>query len=374
MKKIRYIAVHPLNDFSGSPRVLADFCSSDEIQSQSLTVVTSASSGFLYDGLGEMKTIWYGIGSWQLLNILAFIFAQIQLFSVVIGLVLRSRFRGETVVIINNTILCFGSIVASRLMGALTVAYLHELPNGHSVEQRLTRKMAERVIQSTAQEVVFVSEFLSSQYSLKNNRCTVIPNGLRSDFGGHKHLDFENKFQQKKVLFVGSLRAYKGVDELLKIARQLPDTPFEAVFNCSEKELARFVAISNVPSNLTLVARNPDIELKYREAFLVLNLSLPDLCVEAFALTILEGMSAACPCVVPPVGGHLDYFDEHSGIKVDARDTETIVQFIKQLQQDETLWRVYADRALKISSGYSAQAYQQRVGEFLRAIQAYHFN
>ena len=143
MKKIRYIAVHPLNDFSGSPRVLADFCGSDEIQSQSLTVVTSASSGFLYESLGEMKTIWYGIGSSQLLNMLSFIFAQIQLFSVVIGLVLRSRFRGETVVIINNTILCFGSIVASRLMGALTVAYLHELPNGHSLEQRLTRKMAE---------------------------------------------------------------------------------------------------------------------------------------------------------------------------------------------------------------------------------------
>jgi glycosyltransferase involved in cell wall biosynthesis len=85
-------------------------------------------------------------------------------------------------------------------------------------------------------------------------------------------------------------------------------------------------------------------------------------------------MSAACPCVVPPVGGHLDYFDEHSGIKVDARDTEAIVQFIQQVQQDEVLWRGYADRALEISRGYSAQAYQQRVGDFLRAIQAYHFN
>jgi len=107
---------------------------------------------------------------------------------------------------------------------------------------------------------------------------------------------------------------------------------------------------------------------------LVLSLSLPDLCVEAFALTILEGMSAACPCVVPPVGGHLDYFDEHSGIKVDARDTETIVQFIKQLQQDETLWRGFADRALEVSSDYSAQAYQQRVDDFVCAIQAQYFN
>ena len=80
MNKIRYIAVHPLNDFSGSPRVLADFCESEEIQSQLLTIVTSGSNGFLHAGLGEIKSIWYVIGSSQLLNMLSFVFAQVQLF------------------------------------------------------------------------------------------------------------------------------------------------------------------------------------------------------------------------------------------------------------------------------------------------------
>ena len=373
MKKIRYIAVHPLNDFSGSPRVLADFCASSEIQSQLLTVVTSASNGFLYDGLGEMKTIWYRIGSSQLLNMLSFVVAQIQLFFMVIALVLRSRRRGETVVVINNTILCFGSIIASRWMGSLTIAYLHEVSNGHSPEQKLVRKMAERVIGNAAQEVVFVSQFLSEQYPLKNNRRTVIPNGLRSDFAGQGEVDYEAKFRQKKVLFVGSLRAYKGVNELLKIAYQLPDVPFTALFNCTDKELLRFIAKSDVPSNLNLVARDPDIEQKYREAFLVLSLSLPDLCVEGFALTILEGMSAACPCVVPPIGGHLDYFDESAGVKLDACKTDEIVGFISGLQLDEARWRRYADQALNIANGYSAAAYQQRVDKFLRGIQAHHF-
>jgi glycosyltransferase involved in cell wall biosynthesis len=374
MTKIRYIAVHPLNDFSGSPRVLADFCSSTEIQSQSLTVVTSASNGFLYDGLGEMKTIWYGIGSSQLLNMLSFVFAQIQLFFVVIALVIRSRRRGEAVVVINNTILCFGSIIASRWMGALSIAYLHELSSGHSREQKLTRKMAERVIQNAAQEVIFVSQFLSKRYPLKNNRRTVIPNGLRSDFTSSGELDYTAKFKQRKVLFVGSLRAYKGVNELLKIARQLPEIPFTAVFNCTGKELTRFVAVSDIPDNLVLIARAPDIEKQYREAFLVLNLSLPDLCVEGFALTILEGMSAATPCVVPPVGGHLDYFDDKAGIRLDSRDTDGVVQFIDKLQHDETLWRSYAYHALDIASGYSSETYQQRVDGFLRAIQARYFD
>lgn len=374
MKKIRYIAVHPLNDFSGSPRVLADFCESDEIQSQSLTVVTSASNGFLYDGLGEMKTIWYWIGSSQLLNMLSFIFAQVQLFFMVIGLVLRSRRRGETVVVVNNTILCFGSIIASRWMGALTIAYLHELSSGHSLEQRLTRKMAERVIQHTAQEVVFVSQFLSREYPLKNNRRTVIPNGLRSDFADTDKLDYTAKFKHKKVLFVGSLRAYKGVNELLKIAGQLPEIPFTAVFNCTDKELLRFRAKSDIPDNLYLITRDPNIEKIYREAFLVLSLSLPDLCVEGFALTILEGMSAACPCVVPQVGGHLDYFNNSAGVQLDARNTDEIVRFIKNLQFDEPLWRDYADHAVDIANDYSAAIYQRRVNEFLRGIQTHYFD
>ncbi|MDB2594611.1 glycosyltransferase family 4 protein [Porticoccaceae bacterium] len=373
MNNIRYIAVHPLNDFSGSPRVLADFCASNEIQSQSLTVVTSRSNGFLYDGLGEMKTIWYGIGQFQLLNMLYFIFAQIQLFFVVIGLVLRSRRRDEKVVVINNTILCFGSILASRWMGGVTIAYLHELSNGHSLEQKLTRKMAERLIQKTAQEVVFVSQFLSEQYPQKDNRRTVIPNGLRSDFAREEALDFAAKFRNKKVLFVGSLRAYKGVEELLKIARRLPDFPFTAIFNCTDKELLRFVANSDIPDNLELLARDKDIERKYQEAFLVLNLSLPNLCIEGFALTVLEGMSAACPCVVPPIGGHLDYFDECAGVQIDARHTDEIVNFISHLQQDEVRWRGYADHALDIAGNYSASVYQQSVDKYLREIQAHYF-
>ncbi|MDG1164532.1 MAG: glycosyltransferase family 4 protein [Porticoccaceae bacterium] len=374
MNKIRYIAVHPLNDFSGSPRVLADFCASAEIQAQSLTIVTSASDGFLNEGLGEIKTIWYGISSYQVLNVLAFIFAQIQLFVLVIVLVLRSRRRGEQVVVINNTILCFASILASRWMGALTIAYLHELANGHSLEQKLTRKMAEWVIENTAQEVIFVSRFLSEQYPLKNNRRIVIPNGLRSDFLGQVELDYSAKFKQKKVLFVGSLRAYKGVNELFKIARRLPEVAFEAIFNCTHENLSRFKAKSEVPDNLYLNARDPDIQKKYCDAFLVLSLSLPDLCVEGFALTILEGMSAGCPCIVPPVGGHLDYFDDSAGIQLDARNTDGIVQFISELQLDEARWSAYADRAVDIANDYSAVAYQKRVNHYLRALEMHYFD
>jgi len=196
----------------------------------------------------------------------------------------------------------------------------------------------------------------------------VLPNGLRSDFNPAGKLDFISKFEHKNVLFVGSLNSYKGVGELLKIAAQLPEIPFTAVFSCTDKELQYFVRNTKIPSNLCLRSRQPDIEQLYRDAFLVVNLSLPSVCVESFGLTILEGMSYGCPCVVPVEGGHHDYFDQACGLAVDARETSRVVEFIQQLASDLPRWRAQADRALAAVRSYSAVAYVERVNDYLQQL------
>jgi len=366
IKKTRYIAVHLLNDFSGSPRVLADFCAAKEVQSQALTLITSNSEGFLSSDLGEMRKIWYPRGRFQLLNLLSFILAQLQLFTLLIATIFRSHRSGERVVVINNTILCWGSLIAARMMGALTIAYIHELSVGPS----LVRKISQHIIRYTADRVLVVSQCLAEQYQFDDRYCTLLPNGLRSDFTEAVKLDFAAKFQQRRILFVGSLKAYKGIEELLKIARHLPDMNFTAIFSCSDKELKRFISNREMPSNCDLRSACADIEQRYCEAFALLNLSLPDACIESFALTVLEGMSCGCPCVVPLVGGHHDYFDQQSGLAVDARETSRVAEFIRQLADDSVLWRSCADRAMAAVEGYSAEAYRARVDGFLQSLHA----
>ena len=362
MQRTRYIAVHLLNDFSGSPRVLADFCTAQEIQSGALTLVTSGSEGFLHKDLGEIKSIWYPRGKSTLLNFLSFALAQVQLFMAVFLLVVRSLVHGEKVVVINNTILCLGSMIASRLMGAHTIAYVHELGSGPAI----MRTLAEKIINWTAHKVIFVSQFLSDQYRFENKRCFVLPNGLRSDFNTEQALDYEAKFRQRRVLFVGSLKSYKGVGELLKISAKLPETPFTAVLSCTQKELDGFSSSNNVPKNLSLLSREPSLEKLFSESFLVINLSLPESCVETFGLTILEGMAFGCPCIVPPIGGHLGFFDSRCGLIVHSKETELIADFIDELQRNEDVWRGFSDNALAIASGYSAAAFIDRVDLLLR--------
>lgn len=366
--KTRYVAVHLLNDFSGSPRVLADFCASKEIQSQSLTVITSASQGFLGARLGELRTIWYPRGRFKVLNLVAFVLAQLQLFCLLLVIAIRSRRAGERLVVINNTILCWGSLIAARMLGALTISYIHEVSTGPDI----VRKISQKIIHYTADEILFVSQFLADQYQFDNGSCTLLPNGLRSDFNLTSELDFTAKFRQRRVLFVGSLKPYKGIEELLKIARQLPDMKFTAIFNCSDQTLQRFTNNREIPANCDLRSACADIEQYYCEAFALLSLSLPDVCVESFSLTVLEGMSCGCPCIVPTVGGHHDYFDPQSGLAVDARDTSRIVEFIRTLASDPILYQSHACRALAAVEDYSAEAFASRVDDFLQSLKIRH--
>lgn len=362
--KTRYIAVHLLNDFSGSPRVLADFCAAREIQSQALTLITSGSQGFLSGDLGELRTIWYPRSRFRVLNLVAFVLAQLQIFGLLIVITQRSHRSGESVVVINNTILCWGSLIAARMMGVLSIAYIHELSAGPS----FVRQIAQLIIRYTADEVIFVSQFLANRYEFDDRSCTVLRNGLRADFTQAVQLDFAAKFKQRRVLFVGSLRVYKGVEELLKIAWQLPEMPFTAIFSCSDRELQRFLNNRKVPANCDFIASCADIERQYCEAFAVLNLTKSDVCIESFALTVLEGMSCGCPCVVPRVGGHHDYFDHQSGLAVGGHETARIAEFIRQLADNSALWRSCADRALASVESYSAEAYRARVDVFLKAL------
>jgi glycosyltransferase involved in cell wall biosynthesis len=106
----------------------------------------------------------------------------------------------------------------------------------------------------------------------------------------------------------------------------------------------------------------------------VLNLSLPNVCVESFGLTILEGMSYGCPCIVPVEGGHHDYFDQGCGLAVDARETSRAAEFIQQLASDLPRWRAQADRALATVQSYSAVSYVERVNDYLQQLDNRYFH
>ncbi len=363
---VRVIAVHPLNDYSGSPRVLADFLTCRLLHPDMVTIITGRTSGFLHDGLGQRCLLWYPGSQVKVLKLLSFVLLQVQLFFATVYTVLRSYLKGEKVVVINNTMLSMGSILATRLCFATNIVYLHEWTIGSQRVGRIVRFLSNVLIRVMVDEVIFVSKFLSDRFEFRNKlKTTILPNGLRADFDSKPKLDHRAKFNNGKVLFVGYLKKNKGILELLKIAEKMPAVSFQAVLNCSADEINDFVARYGSPKNLELLPQKVDVQVYYQEAFLVMNLSLADVCLESFSLSILEGMSCGSPAVVPPAGGHFEYFDSSAGEAIDARSTDQIVAFIAQLKSDFSLWKQYSDRSVELVDDYSAAAFQKRVERFL---------
>ena len=358
--KKRYIFVHMLNDFSGSPRVLADFSMAETLQQENVSVVTSRTYGFLDSVQGERVSFWYPRSKSNIFNFISFSLAHLQCFFIVFFLIMRSYLFGERPIVLSNTLLSLSSMLVCRILRARSVVYVHEL----SIQPKLMYQIAVRVIEYCADDVIFVSKFLKKRFSFKSPLCTVIPNGLRNDFNDLNDLDFDRKFHKGKVLFVGSLKEYKGIFELITISKTMPEIFFSGILNCSDKELADFIRDNDIPRNLALESRVDDLENRFCDAFLIMNLSKPEMWLETFGLTILEGMSCGCPCVVPLAGGHLDFFDSNCGLAADSADTTIITNFILKLKRDRIYWRECCNNSIANSSKLSHQSYLKLVDEF----------
>lgn len=85
------------------------------------------------------------------------------------------------------------------------------------------------------------------------------------------------------IFFAGSLKDYKGIYNLLKIAKKLPLINFSVALNCTEKEFNIFTKQHSEYKNITFNHRPENIEQLYRESCIILNLSIPELCVETLA-------------------------------------------------------------------------------------------
>ena len=84
-------------------------------------------------------------------------------------------------------------MLASKCFAATNITYVHELNSGPAI----VRRFAQRLIQWTANHVIFVSKFVSDDYNLSQKFTTILPNGLRTDFEQAINLDYLIKIQSE---------------------------------------------------------------------------------------------------------------------------------------------------------------------------------
>ena len=219
VKGNRIIAVHLLNDLSGSPYVLRQSLEvlRDAGHVIHLFTATPSGHGFLsnIDGVKQIP-IFYRWSTNRWITLLIFLYSQCELFFRILFYLKKD----DQVYI--NSLLPFGAALAARMRRKQVIYHFHEV----SIKPILLKKFLISIAGFTASKGIFVSHDLAKRTGLKKP-YSIVYNSLPASFIEKAEENFQQHGELPfHVLMICSLKKYKGVDEFLECARRLKSYDF----------------------------------------------------------------------------------------------------------------------------------------------------
>lgn len=353
MKTNHILAVHLLNDLSGSPRVLSQAITSLLENGFTVSLLTSeaeAGKSFLDNLPIPQHHINYQWDKNKWKTLFRFLFAQLQMFLFVFQ-------HKQSGVVYINTILPFGAALAAKLRGKKVIYHLHEV----QINTPVLDKLLKWVMQTTASRIISVSHYLTLKANITKVPVTTIPNSVGLNF-------FEPYATVNTVydgLMLCNLKAYKGINEYVALANALPNYNFALVLNASEVEVKEWEVTISVPSNLTLVSATTDVLAWYNKSRVVLNLSRSKEWIETFGMTALEAMALGKPVIVPVTGGIAHLVEEGiQGFHVESLMLDTLKAKFLQLIQSADQYQKFATAAKLRALQYHPSIFSKQITEF----------
>ena len=359
MERKRIVIAHLYNNFTGSPKVLADVVNALSSAGIEVDLFTNKGPGFL-DGLKGINRFhaWYTWHPNKYIRLIHFTLSQVLLFFSLL------RYWRKDVCIYANTILPFGAGLAGWLMGKKVIYHVHET----EFQPPLFTKLLLSVIRLSANKLIFVSKYLQDFHDFPHIPQEVVYNALPREF---MELIEEYAPQQKpadnfEVLMMCSLKKAKGIFEYIELASKLPDIHFTLIISQEKQQILQFLGDTAIPPNLSLEPVKKNVHPFYAKTDLLLSLSHPIEWPETFGMTLLEGMSYGIPSIVPPVGAPLELIREgKDGYHLDMRELEKIEAKIQELKNNPETMKALSEQASQRARDFSIDIFQKQI---LRAI------
>ncbi|MCB8964989.1 MAG: glycosyltransferase family 4 protein [Bacteroidales bacterium] len=343
---MRIIAAHLLNNYTGSPRVLAQLARAWINAGLEVHLLTSrATTGFLSDIEGaRLHSNHYGYSKPTILRLIRFTYSQLVIF----WKLLITVHQHDTVYI--NTAYPFAAAIAGRIKGCRVIFHLHET----SIHPVALKQFLRWIIRLTASEIIYVSEYLRDAEPFDGKITHVISNCLDGYFATTAELFNRDQSAKTNVLMVASLRPYKGISEFVELARINPHLRFKLVLSESEIDVESYSRSIHKPENLELHSTTNNLHPYYQWADIVLNLSKPERWIETFGLTILEGMAYGLPAIVPTVGGIVELIDDGvNGFCINSSNVTEISEKINLLFTNENIYHKFSAKARSKARQYN---------------------
>ncbi len=361
MKNKRVIAVHLLNDFSGSPFVLRQ---SLEVLLQhgydvNVFTATPSGKGFLND-INNVKSydIFYSWNKNKLVTLIFFLYSQLSLFFRLIF------FLKKQDVVYVNSMLPFGAALAGWVRGCSVIYHIHEV----SVKPVLLRNFLLKVANLTACRGIFVSKDVCQRTAF-SKPASVVYNTLPAEFITEAIQHSYKKDNPFTVAMICSLKKYKGVMEFVACASRLPMYRFTLVLNASKEAINNFFKNEKLPVNLDIFPAQKDVHPFYKNADVVVNLSLPDQWIETFGMTILEAMYYKKPVIIPNVGGITELVtDEKEGYVVNPKDIQEVCDQIQLMATCPSLYQKLSVNAFAKARQFTPHVFQQGIAAVFASV------
>jgi len=323
MKKI--ICIHLLNDYSGSPFILSQTIQSLQKNSYIVELFTNDTEGFLSNLDVKKYNVFYKRSNYKIFVLLYYLYSQMNLFFKLL------KYKNEDTVFYINTMMPFGAGLAGKLLGIEVIYHIHET----SIRPNILKKFLLKVIEFTSSKNIYVSKFLAKTEPIKNVQQYTIYNALPKSFTDKANRHKYNPCMNFNVLMICSLKEYKGILEFLELARLCKDVKFDLVLNASTEDIDLYFKNIKKLNNITIFPSQKNLHPFYEKASLVLNLSRIDQWQETFGMTILEAMSYAIPCIVPPIGGPIEIVDDNiNGYTISSYEVNDIAKKITDLNNN----------------------------------------
>lgn len=354
MKRNRIIAVHLLNDFSGSPFVLRQSIEAlvKKGYAVELLTATPCEAGFLSEIEGVTTSpVFYKWSPNKWMTLLLFLYSQLYLFCKVLFKARRSD------IVYVNSLLPFGAAMGAWIKGAKVLYHIHEV----SIKPALLKKFLLTIAGFTASKGIFVSKDLQQRTRFKG-KSVVVYNSLPSSFIQEAMTAKRKTNTEFSVLMICSLKKYKGVDEFVEIARRLPRFKFTLVLNASLADIETYFMEATIPTNLELVPSQKNVHPFYQNADVVVNLSRPDEWVETFGMTILEAMYYGKPVIVPPVGGVIELVTPGSeGYRIAGSQVNELTENLQLMATSPTYYRQLSVNAQSKARQFSPAVFSESI-------------
>ena len=189
-------------------------------------------------------------------------YAAVQIYT--FFLAFRWIFNRDVVFYI-TTLLPVGPALAGRIMGKRVVYHYHE----NAFIKGVFYKTLSWVMQRLAHEIMCVSEYQASSLA-DRSKVRVIPNALPKAFVEKLKPDTERAFNQKNILMLASLKAYKGTKEFIELSARMPEYRFTLVLNDSQEKIDDYISANSlqktIGENLTVYPRQNDVTPFYNKA------------------------------------------------------------------------------------------------------------